>query len=205
MKRQGVVKAEKCLNAALLAQQRILKNYKGDNHFLNDPTDDWSNFLQSSIQTYEILFTTSKRSNPISRQWFGSKIKKVASSDPLLKYIRAARGVDYHGIETVLVSQSKAIGEISARDSRLPIQMISMTFTDSEGKSTKVHPEKAIILGEPQIKLIDVTDHHGITQSVPKSHLGQPIENPSLTTIADFTMKYFKGVMLQAKDLMKNS
>jgi hypothetical protein len=137
----------------------------------------WTKLLSAINGIPEIIFSASKL-RPRCRQWFGQKIRPVIDSDPLLSYLKASRGVDYHGPhETVIPCQSMVL----VSDEK-PWRFV--------GKETY-----------PALNV--VTDNHGNIFRPPEEHLGKTLTDTSALSVAKAAISYYASLIDEAVEVWR--
>lgn len=155
----------------------------------------WSGFLQSLHSVPEIL-KTSVRSTPRERQWFGVKETNIMKRDPLLKYLKQARGCDYHGVESGAESREARGGraEFYPNAAEVVVNGVSkpggVLFFETEQN------EETLTL---VYKLVPVVNElHNTTFYPPTEHLGRPLPDDKPSTIAELAFDYYESLLAEA-------
>lgn len=198
MKHAGVAKAARRLAEA----ERYLALMKCTVHpaTVQSFRDNWYQFLVAITSVFEILRSTAKgdwRDEP----WFGQYIGEVRK-DPLLLYVKQARGADYHGVEDSSVARLGATEVIDTL-------RCTATFLTNEGRSIKQQLDAIVVEGDPGFDenvssefrhvLKDVQDHRGNIFLVPTSHLGEMLESSDPLLIAGKALEYHRRLVAMAR------
>ena len=155
--------------------------------------DTWSDFIMAFSTFYSMLEQGAKVSNK-SAGWFSSKLGE-RRKDPLLKYIKAARNSDEHGLQDILHLKSKSIS--------LPpggmMQLVANEKLEWEVKSVTGGP---LQFAEPYLALVPVYDSLSkVWVPVPESHLGQPTVGISPYHASCLCFAYCEAMLVAAQAL----
>jgi len=199
MKQIGLQKAADKLRRASQALDRIKKNHISGDTFETFIDDDWSLFLESLNSAYEVLLATSRKSSSQNMQWFGSKPKKTVKNDSLLRYLRAARGSDFHGIEKI----TKTTQKIDYAAPNQPPPAISFHVKTNTGETVVLGgPESEwITLTNPEVKLIPIVDQYSTEFKLPATHLGDDLEDKTLVALAEAGLRYYLSLLSDCESL----
>ncbi|MEP7222984.1 MAG: hypothetical protein ABI673_10015 [Novosphingobium sp.] len=172
----------------LLAQsQVILDNMRAlqTSPLADDFEAAWSNFLATVNSIHETLKTGC---NLKTRQQFFAPRERVIRTDPLLRYLLHARGVDYHGA-TCLLRQMTSAGEPSAIE------------YDLNGRTTPTG-QLGIITNALRIRLWyemqAVTDLQKNIFNPPDTHLGFKLFDKSPVGLAEKAVSYYREMLKDA-------
>ncbi len=196
MKAIGIEKAARRLAEAksYLPEIRTPKNVLS----VHEVQDTWYKFLVAITAVPEIL-RTSARNDPKSRQWMGGKDGGVLK-DPLLQYIKQARGSDYHGLEAggaePKVTGAKYLGYEPASAAIVVdgVKTISGAIV-LEGDVSSFKFEYA---------LVPVHDErHSTIFAAPTEHLGKPLADTSPAGAAEATVAFYEQFLREAAQLVR--
>jgi hypothetical protein len=160
----------------------------------------WVSFLMESATVFNKLERGSK-GNKVSEPWYG-RIKNQRRTDPLLRYVHAARNVAEHGIE-----------DVTKRSAGWSVQIGSNVLLRSFSFNALGHPVADVVqlnsknpapitYQMPGVQLVDVVDDRfKDTFHVPAFHLGVPVLYPTPREIARLTIDYLAGKLSEAKEL----
>jgi hypothetical protein len=155
----------------------------------------WIDFVMASGSFYSSLEQGAKV-NSISRYWFGTK-KHDRKTDPLLKYLYAARNSEEHGLTPIVRQAAK---EIHLTERGSAVQLVS------DGKNWNVEhiAGKPPVFKDPALALQRAYDDRSkIWCELPTSHLGNPMTDLNPKAVAELALNYFKAVLDEALELAK--
>lgn len=197
MKREGVAKAERRLAEA----EHYLASMKRAVHpaTVHSFRNSWYHFLVAITSVFEILRSTAKGDRS-DDPWFGQYVSEAAK-DPLLRYVKQARGVEYHGVEESSIARlgaAEVIGTLTG----------IATLLTKDGKSIKQQLVGPVVADDPGFvdnatlefrhDLQDVQDHRGNIFPVPTSHLGDALEGSGPVLVAEKAFEYHRRLVALA-------
>jgi hypothetical protein len=156
--------------------------------------DAWSDLLMAAAKIYTKLEQGSKTGGP-SAPWFGHKLHQ-RKNDPLLRYIRAARDIDYHGLEKVTerVPGSTKIGG--------DFQLDGVINSAGPGTDLRVTPIGGVApfveISPARSQLVDIVHRDGMipTPKQPDGSALSPLE------AAEATRRYMTDMVQEALGLV---
>ncbi|MDR5865690.1 hypothetical protein [Halomonas koreensis] len=155
--------------------EEFQKNWE---HFLNDISRAWDKTTS--------YFKHKKEWNKIN-----SKYKSILKNDPLLKYLKIARNIEYHGIKEITEHQP-ATTTISSTPPK-------PGFKQPDGST--VIPAQELLkirLDGPRVKLISLEDR-GKTFHPPTTHRGKPIDQNNIIEVAKKAADFYQEVLQAAQ------
>ena len=160
---------------------------------LDELEDQWKQFLSRIERVWNKCESHFSR----SPKWAGWKgpYEKARKSDPLLSYLRNARGADEHTIAEIVSREpgTMRIGAGSTGSLHLRGMVIrnGEVFVDGDG-SIK------LTFTPGRVKLLPVTNR-GRTYDLPRSHLGRPVDPDNVIEIAEAGLRYYAGLLDSAE------
>jgi hypothetical protein len=153
----------------------------------------WAAFLVSAGRVFTKLEQGSKTNNK-SKGWW-SRIVGTRRSDPLLCYIWHARHADEHGIESVTQQHPGYASVVE------PTPEEKRAFEEAMRAETRPYvPLGMVEWLPPHLRLVDVVNYDQ-RYSVPLSHLGTAITNPSPHNVGSLAMTYLEQIVSEADAL----
>lgn len=119
-------------------------------------------------------------------------IEQMRTSDPLIAYLRFARGAAEHGVADITVKQRGSWGIRPLGSQSLHIEKLVI---GPAGKITelKANSPMEIVMSPAQLKLAPVK-FRGVTYSVPTQHAGQPLASDPVT-VASAGLAFYEGCL----------
>lgn len=155
--------------------------------------DTWSDFIMAFSSFYSVLEMGAKTSNK-SVNWFGNK-KGERRKDPLLKYIKAARNSDEHGLRDILHLKSKSISLPAGGQ----MELVANEKLEWEVKSVTGGP---LQFSDPYLALVPVYDDRSFDWCpVPETHFGKPTVGISPFHAASLALAYCEQMLAEAQTL----
>lgn len=156
---------------------------------LDELEDAWVSYLRHLERTWNKAQAQLKGSSKFQGWPHRGRTEALRSKDPLLAYLRNARGCDEHGISPIAEKKLGGVGINAAEGNRLHIQRMEMI----NGTIRIQSPDKLKITIEPgQLRLVEVVNR-GVTYQVPTSHLGHSsrarIQCRSLSLVLNSTQR----------------
>jgi hypothetical protein len=156
----------------------------------------WKLFLSRLERVWNKLCNHLSKS-PKYKNWLViDHVKQLRENDPLLSYLRYARGADEHTIEEITERQSRGIGINPATGNELHIE--HLTIANGKISIKSKHPLKISFIPE-KIKLKSVTNRNG-TYNPPKTHLGDPINSIEPISIAEAGLIFYEDLIKRAEE-----
>ena len=158
-------------------------------HSLVELEEHWKDFLGR----IERVWFKAQAHYGKSPKWNGWKgiYEGQRSSDPLLSYLRSARGADEHTIAEIVESQPGSMtilpgstGSGTIRNLRIESGVVSAETTGTIKLEFK--PDR--------IRLLPVTNR-GVTYTVPTSHLGAAVDPDNVVAIAKAGVVYYEKLL----------
>jgi hypothetical protein len=128
------------------------------------------------------------------------QIETQRSSDPLLAYLKNARGADEHGIVDITRRQDGGMGIGPASGNSLFIEKLEIRHGQIvELKS----PQPVRVTFVPAtFSLVDVSNR-GVTYSVPKAHLGNPFTATDPVSVAVSGIAFYRAVIAEIDEVWR--
>jgi hypothetical protein len=190
MDRNAIIKA-----SGKLERMREAYSIFSSSTNMRQASSAWIDFVMASGSFYSSLQQGAKV-NSKSLYWFGSK-KHDRKTDPLLKYLYAARNSEEHGLNHI-VKQSATQIELVGRGSA--VQLVS----DGKGWQVEHVSGPPPIFKNPILSLQRAYDDRSkIWCELPTSHFGNPITDLNPKAVAELALNYFKAVLDEALELAK--
>lgn len=158
-----------------------------------DFEDKWLRFLGH----LERVWNKSQYHFGRSPKWNGWKscYEKQRRTDPLLSYLRNARGAHEHTVADITKSKPGSIGLDAGPSSRVYIKHLQIGPNGIKGEWDG---DLAVTFTPGSVELIPVTNR-GRTYPVPTSHLGKPLEDTSAVTIGKHGLAYYEALVAVAE------
>lgn len=171
------------------------QNNLGDLKAANDFSSierHWLAFLDNANRVFTRL-EQAANDTPRGRIWWGSQVREW-KTDPLLRYIRAAKDSTHHSIQEVAqLNPGRAIPITNPSQQEL---------TEVHSAFKKIDLPYALLGGFevvfPHVEVIDVVNR-GVTFPRPTSHLGHPISATAPYEIGDLTLVYLEMMIRQVE------
>lgn len=118
--------------------------------------------------------------------------------DPLLTYLRHARGADEHSVNEITERKAGSVGISAGPSGAVFIRKLT---TDANGEIDHLDYEgdAVITINPAKIGLRSVTNK-GVLFNVPKRHLSRNIDSSNLLEIAELAVTYYEGLLNAAED-----
>ena len=139
-------------------------------------------------------FAHYKRS-PKWQRW-QERFAKDRKDDPLLSYLRNARGADEHTVSDIVVRHQSNIEIVPGRQGgiirnlRIGDGIVSAETTGTVG----------VVFNPARIKLLPVVNR-GVNFEVPRLHLGIAIDPENVASIAEIGLQYYENFLNEAEVL----
>lgn len=182
------------MSKALKARREIEAAYEHISKMENAKTLDefqshWEKFLNSISRAWDKTknhFKNHKDWNKIN-----SKYKNMKNNDPLLKYLKIARNIEYHGVKDITEHRPPTTTIFS-----VPPKPGIKQFDGSV-----IHPAQDLLrirLDGPKIVLITLEDN-GHTYHPPTIHRGEPIDPKNVVSLARKAADFYQEVLNTAE------
>lgn len=153
----------------------------------------WSEFLTSAQRCFTKLRKATE-AGP-SKGWM-DQVVHTRNQDELLSYILHARNADEHGIKAITEEKDATFSLRPKVGTDLHIK--SFAITGGQILIDRETADKVVMEFTPRtIRLAPVTDR-GRTYDPPRTHLGQPVDNPDPITVAELASSYLAGIVAEA-------
>lgn len=154
--------------------------------------DAWGEFILAAGTIYSALEEGAK-THPISKAWFGGK-KHERRTDPLLRYVHAARNADEHGLKWITERASSRIG-LNAKGAYVTLKPWAGGFAIVEHGGDVTLPEDTPFLTQVH------DSRFGDCFDPPREHLGQPIHGWLPLVVAEHALRYLEALVQEAASL----
>lgn len=158
--------------------------------------DDFERCWLQVLGSFERIWKKCESHYAKSPKWprWNGEVSKVNKTDPLLQYLRNARGANEHGVEDITSRHQGGIGISAGSDKPLLIKQLvvgSGLITGEWDGDLKITfmPERVV--------LVSVTNF-GKTYPVPSTHLGKKLPNSDALTLAKAALSYYKNLIKDA-------
>jgi hypothetical protein len=174
---------------AQLARAKSSIDSMKNSRSLEEFEEHWKSFLHSLERVWSKALHKYAKENG----WQKLKVKseQVRKEDPLLAYLRNARGADEHTIHEIVSREPGGIGINAAEGNSLFIEHMEV----SRDKILIKSPQKIRVDFIPgKTKLLPIVDR-GQTYPVPTSHLGESVDPTNVIEVAEKAAKFYEGVL----------
>ena len=155
----------------------------------------WTGFLRHLERSYNKAQAQLKRSSKFQGWPTRGRVDALRSKDPLLSYLRNARGADEHGIEPIASGKPGGIGIGPAEGSSLYIRSMSV----DRGRVTIDSPNKIRVTVIPAEFVLAPVLNRGVKYEVPRSHLGADLPSSDPVTLGQQGLKFYRDFLEDAE------
>ncbi len=120
-------------------------------------------------------------------------IERLRDNDPLLSYLRSARGAHEHGIEAITARQ---LGGWALRSLTNYTHIERLEVSNGQITQLKTNSPMELLIQPAQLKLVPVVNR-GITYPVPTMHQGQPLDSAEPAAIAAVGLAFYSATLDQ--------
>jgi hypothetical protein len=165
----------------------------------------WSNFVDSIEQVWTSFNAEGKKTSPRFQAWVG-EIKRLRSSDPLLKYLKFARDKSQH--DPVSLQWSSGSVEIRGKHPERVMYFRDIkiysdgTFDVEVSPDSGTEPDLLETTGKPSLP--DISNRGSVAQA-PQEHLGKRVGKMSPNIAAELGLRFYRGLLGQAKQKFLDS
>jgi hypothetical protein len=184
------VKALAKARAALTHSQNNLADLKASNDFPSVERH-WLAFLDNVNRVFTRL-EQAANATPKGKNWWGTQVHEWRT-DPLLRYVRAARDSTHHTIQEVAQTNPGRVTSITPSPQDLA--------EHDEAMSRFGRPYAmlgALTVVWPHVEVLDVVSR-GTTFPRPTSHLGSPITATTPFEIGDLTLPHLEKMIREVE------
>jgi hypothetical protein len=157
--------------------------------------DTWTSFLRHLERSYNKAQAQLKRSSKFQGWPVRGRVEALRSKDPLLSYLRSARGAEEHGIEPIATAKPGGVGIGPAEGNSLYIR----NMTVDRGKITIDSPNKIRVKVIPAEFVLAPVINRGVKYEVPKSHLGADLPSSDPVTLGEHGLKFYQDFLEEAE------
>jgi len=178
-----------------LGRARRAITYMESARSLDALDESWANFLRHLERTWSKACAQLKR-NPKFQGWPSrGRTEALRSSDPLLAYLRNARGAEEHGIVPIAVKEPGGIGLGPAEGNSLYIEEMRIDRGTIHIKS----PDKIRVTVMPGKYVLAPVLNRGVRYEVPKSHLGVALDSSNPVAVARAGHAFYAAALDEAE------
>jgi hypothetical protein len=162
-------------------------------HSFTDFEDHWKNLLHQ----VERAWTKASSKYNSNQAWraIRDKYEPLRRTDPLLAYIKNARGVDEHTIDDIVQHEPGGIGINPAEGNVLHIERMEL----NHGVLSIQSPQRIRVDFIPgKTKLLPVSNRGG-TYPVPTSHLGDSVDPANVADVAERAIAFYEKALDDAE------
>lgn len=187
---KALVHARKELRSA----QRAVESMRSASNY-EEVEGAWVSYLRHIERTWNKAQAQLKGSSKFQGWPKRGHIESLRSKDPLLAYLRNARGCDEHGVEPIAERTPGGIGVSAAEGSRLHIKRMEI----DKGTVRIESPQKLKITIVPErFRLVPVVNR-GVTYAVPTSHLESDLPSSAPVDLAEAGLKFYSEFLSEAE------
>jgi hypothetical protein len=178
----------------LRSAQRAIESMRKSTS-LDSLEEAWVAYLRHIERTWNKAQAQLKKSSKFQGWPQRGRAEALRSRDPLLSYLRNARGCDEHGVEPIAEKIPGGIGINAAEGNSLYIKKMEMR----NGQLHIDSPQKIKITIDPgKFHLVPVINR-GVTYAVPTSHLGSDVVAMDPASLAELAVKFYVELLDQAE------
>ena len=157
--------------------------------------DAWASFLRHLERSYNKAQAQLKRSSKFQGWPMRGRVEALRSKDPLLSYLRNARGADEHGIEPIASGKPGGVGIGPAEGNSLYVR----SMTVDRGKIRIDSPDRIRVTVIPAEFVLAPLVNRGVTYEVPNSHLGSSLPSSDPVSLGERGLKFYHDFIEQAE------
>ena len=158
---------------------------------LSELEDHWKEYLGRLERVWFKAFAHYKK----SPKWQGwqARFEKERKDDPLLSYLRNARGADEHTVSDIVEHQQSHIAIVpgeqggTIRNLRISGGVATAETTGTSG----------VVFNPARIKLLPVVNR-GVTFDVPGKHQGNTLDPENVVSVAEVGLQYYEKFLNEA-------
>jgi hypothetical protein len=158
---------------------------------LSELEDHWKEFFRRLERVWFKAFAHYKK----SPKWQGwqARFEKERKDDPLLSYLRNARGADEHTVSDIVEHQQSHIAIVpgeqggTIRNLRISGDVATAATTGAVG----------VVFNPARITLLPVVNR-GITFDVPRQHQGNTLHPENVVSVAEAGLRYYERFLVEA-------
>ena len=178
----------------LRAAQRAVESMRRASS-LDEVEEAWVSYLRHLERTWNKTQAQLRGSSKFQGWTHRGRTETLRTKDPLLSYLRNARGCDEHGIDPIAEKRPGGLGINAAEGNRLHIERMEMI----NGTIRIQSPNKLKITIDPgQFRLVPVVNR-GITYPVPTSHLESKLTSTDPVSLAELGLKFYSEFLCAAE------
>ena len=158
---------------------------------LSELEDHWKEYLGRLERVWFKAFAHYKR----SPKWQGwqARFEKERKNDPLLSYLRNARGADEHTVSDIVEHQQSHIAIVpgeqggTIRNLRINGGVYTADTTGTVG----------VVFNPARIRLLPVVNR-GVTFDVPRKHQDNALNSENVVSVAEAGLRYYEKFLNEA-------
>jgi hypothetical protein len=161
---------------------------------LEDLEDCWKEYL-GRVERVWYKSSAHFKKSPKWNNWKVS-FEKQRSTDPLLSYLRNARGADEHTVADIAEYHDGIISIVAGEGGGGTIRNLRI----SNGHVTAETTGSVNVVFNPfRIRLLSVTNR-GVVYPVPNSHNGAPIDPENVIAVAKVGLVFYENFLTEAEN-----
>jgi hypothetical protein len=154
----------------------------------------WIKFLRDIERTWNKVRAHMKHNS----KWQGwperGRIEELRTSDPLLSYLRNARGAEEHGVADITIKRSARVA-VNPADRSKPLNIERLSIVNGEITELKAdQPLRIDVLEPAKFELAPVVNR-GRTYGVPTMHEGVLLSGSDPITLATAAIAFYTRVL----------
>ncbi|MBC7622204.1 MAG: hypothetical protein H7232_02330 [Aeromicrobium sp.] len=154
--------------------------------------DNWKEYLGRLERVWFKAFAHYKKS-PKWHRW-QEHFEKERKDDPLLSYLRNARGADEHTVADIVEQTPGLIeivpGELGGTVARVQITSNGVVTAETTGTA-------GVVFNPARIKLLPIVNR-GVTFGVPTRHQGITLNPENIVSVAEVGLHYYEKFLNEA-------
>ena len=155
----------------------------------------WTSLLRHLERTWNKAVAQLKRSPKFQGWPERGHIEQLRSSDPLLAYLRFARGADEHGIDPIATKTPGAIGINPAEGTSMYIE--EMTIRGGHIRIKSPNRLKIDVIAAKYT--LSAVTNRGVQYPVPTTHLGEQLPGSDPVTLAKRGSDFYEAFLERAE------
>lgn len=156
--------------------------------------DHWKEYLGRLERIWFKTFAHYKKS-PKWHRW-QARFEKERKDDPLLSYLRNARGADEHTVSDIVGHEQSNITIIPGQQGGTirNLRIFSDGVATAETTGTI-----GVVFNPARIKLLPVVNR-GVTFDIPRKHLGNILDPENIISVAEVGLQYYENFLKEADE-----
>jgi hypothetical protein len=190
VRHQAIVKSSPKLQEELSRARNLITAMKGSGT-LAELEDHWKEYL-GRLERVWFKATAHYKKSPKWQRW-QARFEKERKDDPLLSYLRNARGADEHTVSDIVEHQQSHIAIVPGEHGGTIRNLrIGSGFATAETTGTV-----DVVFNPARIKLLPVVNR-GVTFDVPRMHQGSTLDPESVVAVAEVGLRYYENFLNDA-------